>query len=67
MDTKNCQIWQNLHFQMKNSNKKQKQKGMVLTICGDAGVLLTWSVRIFKYGNPCKYSQKIRLKGGQIG
>jgi hypothetical protein len=38
---------------------------MALTIGHDVGVLFTWSVRISKYGNPCKYSQKIRRKKGE--
>jgi hypothetical protein len=36
---------------------------MALTIGDDVGVLFPWSVHISKYGNPCKYSQKIRKKG----
>jgi hypothetical protein len=38
---------------------------MALTIGDDVGILFTWSVHISKYGNPCKYSQKIRKKGGK--
>ena len=35
---------------------------MVLTIGDDAGALIAWPVRISKYGNSCKYRQKIRKK-----
>jgi hypothetical protein len=38
---------------------------MAVTIGDDVGVLFPWSVHISKYGNPCKYSQKIRKKGGK--
>jgi hypothetical protein len=34
MNTENCQIWQVLHFQMKNSNKirKQNRDGVVMLL-----------------------------------
>jgi hypothetical protein len=45
--------------------KKKLGFSGALTIGDDVGVLFTWSVRISKYGKPCKYSQKIRKKGGK--
>jgi hypothetical protein len=32
MNTKNCQIWQVLHFQMKNSNKIKNRDGVVMLL-----------------------------------
>jgi hypothetical protein len=39
---------------------------MVLTIGDDVGVLFMWSVCTSKYGNSCKYSQKIKKKREKI-
>ena len=42
----------------KIGTKSGKKQGW----CGDGAEPFTWSVRISKYGNQCKYSQKIRRK-----